>query len=419
MHILGFELQNTSSPTGKRYAAFALTDGTYVIHYGGDGLPGQMRQTRDLRPRDAAQRVTDKYLRKRQEGYDVVRTSLVIAEVPDDTSLEQLREALANTYEAGFYAEPFTPRSTVDQFVALCPDPSTAAPAAPGAPVAQRAPKLRLADGDVPVRPNGEPYLPRDLGGHTDVAALRRLAEADLYCLLAGEPGTGKTALAEAAHPGMIAKQCHGDLTVANLVGTHMPTPDGGWRWEDGPLTRAMREGRVLYLDEINKLPSEVSAVLHSAMDGRRMITLDDRPDAEPVYAVDGFYVLGAYNPETLGGAGLSEAMLSRFTVQVEVTTDHDAARALGVSEDFITIAENLTEKAAQSRATGGRGVWAPQMRELIQAKRVVDAGMGDVFAAGVMVGQCPWPEDLPTVVDVAQHVLGVDVQPLRLGAQV
>lgn len=268
------------------------------------------------------------------------------------------------------------------------------------------------------VRPNGESYLPRELGGHHDVAVVRKLVEAELYVLLAGEPGSGKTALAEAAFPGLISVQCHGDMTVAHLLGTHLPTENGGWRWADGPLIEAMRAGRALYLDEVNAMPAEVSTVLHSAMDGRGIIRIDDRPDAPEVEARPGFYVIGSYNPGSLGGRRLSEALTSRFAVQITVSTDYDSARSLGVPEELVTLAENLAVKAASDRARGGRGVWVPQMRELLVAKRLVDAGFGLDFAASAIVAQCPWPEDLEVVRVVGEHVLGVQLEDLRLGPQ-
>lgn len=286
-------------------------------------------------------------------------------------------------------------------------------------PVDERPEPVVLPEGTVIVRPNGEPYLPRDLGGHHDVAVLRRLAGAGIFVLLAGEPGAGKTALAEAAFPGLVSVQCHGDMTVAHLLGTHLPTESGGWRWADGPLTDAARRGVPLYLDEVNSMPMDVSTVLHSVMDGRGTVRIDDRPDSPPVVAADGFTVLASYNPGSLGGRRLSEALLSRFTVQVTVTTDYDAARALGVPEELVTIAENLLVKNLSEREVGARGVWVPQMRELLAARRLVDAGLGLGFAAGSMVAQCPWPEDLPLLVEVSEHVLGVRVRPLRLGAQV
>ncbi len=280
------------------------------------------------------------------------------------------------------------------------------------------APALQVGPGEPLLRPNGERYLPRDVNGHHDVAALRAFAKANLFVLLAGEPGAGKTALVEAAFPDLISVQCHGDMTVAHLLGTHLPAESGGWRWADGPLTEAARRGVPLYLDEVNLMPMDVSGVLHSAMDGRGVIRIDDRPDQPPVVARPGFYVVGSYNPGNLGGRRLSEALLSRFTVQIEVSTDYDAARSLGVPEELVTIAENLFVKSQSDRRDGGRGTWTPQMRELLAARDLVRAGLGLEFAAASMASQCPWPEDLELVLGVTEHVLGISIEPLHLGPQ-
>ena len=165
-------------------------------------------------------------------------------------------------------------------------------------------------------------------------------------------------------------------------------------------------------------MPMDVSTVLHAVMDGRGVVRIDDRPDSPPVVAGEGFYVIGSYNPGSLGGRRLSEALISRFAVQVTVSTDFDAARSLGVPEELVSIAENLEVKSRTDRASGGRGIWVPQMRELLAAKRLAEAGLGLDFAAGAMVGQCPWPEDVDLVRGVTEHVLGVRAEPLSLGAQ-
>ena len=45
--------------------------------------------------------------------------------------------------------------------------------------------------------------------------------------------------------------------------------------WQDGPLTRAVRDGAVLYLDEIAEAREDIVVVLHSLTDHRRQIFLD------------------------------------------------------------------------------------------------------------------------------------------------
>ena len=71
--------------------------------------------------------------------------------------------------------------------------PSDGGPVSPTSRERERPPALLLEEGEVLRRPNGERYLPRDVGGHHDVAALRAFAAAGLFALLAGEPGSGKT----------------------------------------------------------------------------------------------------------------------------------------------------------------------------------------------------------------------------------
>lgn len=421
MHILGYVIQNASSPKRKVHSRIASTDCITIAHYGPEsteGTVGNPKRHSDLHA--AASAVIETMSDKERGGYDSEVVPLCMVEVADDLPPAQWREELTG----GYYAKRATtfafPSAAADSFARL------------GASGAQRdrrrarrtraderAAALRLPDDETVTRPNGETYLPRNLGGHTDIAALRRFREAQMFALLAGPPGSGKTALADAAFPDLISVACHGDMTVAHLVGAHLPTADGGWRWEDGPLTRAMKEGLPLYLDEIDKLPAEVGSVLHSGMDGRGTLRIDDRPDSPMVTATEGFYVIAAFNPDTLGGRPLPEAMLSRFTVQIDVTTDFAAARALGVPTELVTVAENLRSRSQAAVAQGGRGVWVPQMRELLAGKRLADAGLGLTFAASAMVAQCPFPEELAEVCDAASDVVGGTVAPLTLGAQV
>lgn len=267
-------------------------------------------------------------------------------------------------------------------------------------------------------RPNGERYLPRALGDHQDVAVLRafRRLPTPVNVLLVGPSGSGKTGLAEAAHaPELITISGHGDLTVDRIVGKLDPDGDGGWQFVEGPLIQAMKRGCVLLIDEINKLPHEIISIFHSVSDGRGLLTVDDRPADPIVKAVPGFALIGTLNPDELGSNGLPEAITSRFSVSVHVSTDHAAAAALGVPEEFITVAANL-----QTRNTDPdrHPVWVPQMRELLAAKSLTDAGLGLTFAAQAMLGACPRPEDVPEVAEVMRQVLGVSIGVLELGPQ-
>src|SRR5918993_1030824 len=120
-----------------------------------------------------------------------------------------------------------------------------------------------------------------------------------------------------------------------------------------------MRDGRALLVDDATLIPPKVLAVLYPTMDGRKVITIPGYRN-ERVEAVDGFYVIAGHNPG-VHGAILTEALASRFDVHIEVTTDFDLAKHLGVPTPAVTAAVGLNADLAAGRIT-----WAPQLRELL-----------------------------------------------------
>ena len=100
------------------------------------------------------------------------------------------------------------------------------------------------------------------------------------HLLLIGSQGVGKNKLADRML-GLLRRereymQLHRDVTVAAL--TQTPTlVNGQLRWEDSPLVRAITTGRVLVVDEADKAPLEVVAVLRSLLSEGRMLLADGR----------------------------------------------------------------------------------------------------------------------------------------------
>ncbi|MFB6393552.1 AAA family ATPase [Polymorphospora lycopeni] len=284
---------------------------------------------------------------------------------------------------------------------ALTPAPAAPA-AAPGGPVPPR-------PGAV-LRPNGDWYLPRQLGDGTDIEVLRKLRGDKIAVLLYGPPGTGKTSLIEAAYPDAITVAGHGDTTVEDLVGNYVPLPDGGFEFSHGPLVTAMREGRALFIDDATLIPPRVLAVLYPAMDGRATITITAHHN-ETVTATDGFFVCAGHNPG-VHGAILTEALASRFSVHIEVTTDFDLARSLGVPHGAIDAAITLNQRLSKHEID-----WAPQLRELLAFKRIA-ASLGLPAAVANLAAIAPEP-DRPAVVEALQRAYrGAAITPLTLGKQ-
>lgn len=259
-------------------------------------------------------------------------------------------------------------------------------------------------------RPNGQMYHPRKLSGLPDVTALRKLRDAGVPALLYGPPGTGKTSVAEAAFGDLITVPGDGDTTVADFVGEYTQTPDGRYVFVHGPLVTAMREGRPLFIDDATLIPPSVLAVVYPAMDGRRQIVVKAN-GGEVVTAADGFYVLGGHNPG-VHGAVLTDALSSRFSAQIHVTTDYDLATQLKIDKRAVRIARNLSTRQGK-----GEIGWAPQLRELLAFARIADV-LGADAAVANLVGVAP-EEDRETVAAVVRDVFGAPVQPLALGGRI
>lgn len=281
------------------------------------------------------------------------------------------------------------------------------------------APAPMISSEDAFIRPNGETYHARMWGAHQDVLVLRKAREATkraylagsgsaMFTLLYGSPGCGKTALVEAA----FGEDCYtllgtGDVEVADLIGGYVQTPSGGFIWQDGDLIKAAEEGKVYFIDEIGLIDPKVLSVLYGLMDGRREITINANPERGTVKAHPDFYVVAATNPNA-PGVRLSEALLSRFTNQSEMTTDWSLARKLGVPTTVVTAAQNLNKKRE-----AGECLWGPQMRELL-AFRDIAAEFGQAFAVSNLLAAAP-EMDRPIVVDVLTRVFGEECKPARI----
>lgn len=276
-----------------------------------------------------------------------------------------------------------------------------------------------LGDGeDEFLRPNGEIYYARKWGGHTDVQVLRTAREesrkafareggSPMFALLYGAPGCGKTALIEAAFPDTYTLMGTGDTEVADLVGGYVQLPNGGFEWVDGDLVTAAQTGGVYFIDEIGLIDPKVLSIVYGLMDGRRELTITANPDRGTIKAHENFYVIAATNPNA-PGVRLSEALLSRFTVQTEMGTDWDRARQMGVPSSLVTVAQNLAR-----RMDTGEVSWAPQMRELLAFKANTEV-FGTEWALANLLAAAP-EMDRPVVADVLNKTSPNEVKPAKI----
>jgi nitric oxide reductase NorQ protein len=116
--------------------------------------------------------------------------------------------------------------------------------------------------------------------------------------LLKGPTGCGKTRFV--AHMAAVLGRplytvaCHDDLSAADLIGRFL-LKGGETEWVDGPLTRAVREGAICYLDEVVEARKDVAVVLHPLTDDRRILPIERT--GEVLEAGPQFMLVASYNP--------------------------------------------------------------------------------------------------------------------------
>ncbi len=116
--------------------------------------------------------------------------------------------------------------------------------------------------------------------------------------LLKGPTGCGKTRFvahmaAKLGRP-LYTVSCHDDLSASDLIGRYL-LKGGETEWVDGPLTRAVREGAICYLDEVVEARKDVTVVLHPLTDDRRILPIERT--GETITAGPNFMLVASYNP--------------------------------------------------------------------------------------------------------------------------
>ena len=136
------------------------------------------------------------------------------------------------------------------------------------------------------------------LSQSNEVELFEASASMNLPILIKGPTGCGKTRfieyMGEKLNREVYTVVCHDDLSAADLIGRHLINENGTY-WQDGPLTKAVRNGGICYLDEIIEARKDTTVILHSLADYRRVLPIDRT--GEVITAHPDFMLVVSYNP--------------------------------------------------------------------------------------------------------------------------
>lgn len=237
-----------------------------------------------------------------------------------------------------------------------------------------------------------------------------------LPVLLKGPTGCGKTRFVEhmswrlgigagkSPWP-LVAVNCHEDMSAADLVGRYL-LQESGTIWLDGPLTMAVRNGALCYLDEIVEARKDTTVVIHSLTDYRRYLPIERLGTV--LRAHDDFLLAISYNPQYQSSLKeLKRSTRQRFTV---IEFDYPSveketviiAREGGVDQEM---AERLAVLGAKLRsAQDETGVDPPSTRLLVYAARLIGIGVSPRRACMTSVVNAI--TDDPVSVEAGGHIV-------------
>jgi nitric oxide reductase NorQ protein len=270
------------------------------------------------------------------------------------------------------------------------------------------------------VAPTGGAARPYYTAIGNEEAVFKAAYRQGLSIVLKGPTGCGKTRFVEAmAHDlgrSLITVACHDDLTTADLVGRYL-LKGGETVWVDGPLTRAVRDGAICYLDEVVEARQDTTVVLHPLADYRRQLPIERL--GVTLDAAPGFGLVVSYNPgyqsvlKDLKDSTRQRMVAIEFGFPAPEIEEGIVAHEAGV--DAATAAELVRFGQAIRRLESGGLREGASTRVLIAAGRLVVEGLS-MYAAAEAAIAGPLTDDVAVNRSLKEMINVYLSEPVRSG---
>jgi len=220
--------------------------------------------------------------------------------------------------------------------------------------------------------------------------------EKGLFVIIIGPKGTGKTTLVReyAMRKSKNLQSINFSLRTreSHLVGSKTLL-DGNIGFDEGILVKSMKEGNILYLDEINAAEADVLLRLDEALDDRRQLILKES-GGEIIKAKDSWFVVSTINPLThVGTKELPPQILSRFPVRVRLDyppedIEYQIIKRHVKNPNEAEVLQGIKLANVLRQASAVEELYySPSIRETIAFAKLIEGGVSAKQAAKTVFG--------------------------------
>ena len=235
-----------------------------------------------------------------------------------------------------------------------------------------------------------------------EIEIFNQINQLRLPLLLKGPTGSGKSRfveyMANEVNKTLVTVSCHEETSSTDLIGRFI-IKGAETVWLDGPLTTAVKEGSIIYLDEIAEARPDVIVAIHSLTDHRRLLFIDKL--GETIQAHDDFMLVASFNPGYQRGfKELKPSTRQRF---IAVTFDYPEPK---IETEILVNETNIDSDTAKKLVAIGNKIRnltelglteTVSTRLLVDAAKIIHSGLPKRLAVHVAVVE-PLTDDPQTI---------------------